>query len=316
MKISKILAGMSAMAIAATMAFSAGAETSLPIENGSDEAWAGGLGSLDGGNDYVDARTFTKDEGMHVKVDIAYSETWLGMIDEGVLQGDKIFVVCGPCFANGWDKFGKDGGVGITTDYPQVNNLPDGSEWSVDGENLVNADGKMPDIFVKGDGFIKITTPDITSFEFDLSADVVNTMIENATAEEGFDGLLFQVGGNFRITNVTVSQDNVKMASQYVAEDSSSAAGGDTTSSKADTPKADSKSDSKADSKTDSKADSKSGTSSKSGSTNTGNNTKTTSTAASSTASDNTNAGTGATAGIALAGIALAGAALVIAKRK
>lgn len=314
MKISKILAGMSAMAIAATMAFSVSAETSLPIADGSDEAWAGGLGSLDGGNnDYIDARTFTKDEGMHVKVDIAYSDTWLGMIDEGVLEGDKIFVVCGPCFANGWDKFGKDGGVGITTDYPQVNNLPDGSEWSVDGENLVNADGKMPDIFVKGDGFIKITTPDITSFEFDLSADVVNTMIENATAEDGFDGLLFQVGGNFRITNVTVSQDNVKMASQYVAEDSSSAAGGDTSSSKSDTSKADSKSDSKA----NSKADSKSSTSSKSGSTGTTGTTKTTSTAAaSSKASDNTNAGTGATAGVALAGIALAGAALVIAKRK
>ena len=59
--------------------------------------------------------------------------------------------------------------------------------------------------------------------------------------------------------------------------------------------------------------------SSKSGSANntsTKSNNAATSTATSSTASDNTNAGTGATAGIALAGIALAGAALVVAKKK
>jgi len=313
MKISKILAGMSAMAIAATMAISAGAETSIPIENGSEEAWAGGLGSLDGGNDYIDARTFTRDQDMHVKVDIAYSDTWLGMINEGIVEEEQIYVVCGPCFANGWDKFGKDGGVGITTDYPQVNNLPDGSEWTVDGEVLTNADGKHPDVFVKADGFVQIRNTDLTSFEFDLSADVVNTMIDNATAEDGFDGILFQVGGNFHITNVTVSQDGVKLASQYIAENGDSSAA-DTSS------KTDSKNDSNtsSSSKADSKTDSKSSSSSKTSTTNNGGTTTKTSSAAaaSSKASDDTNAGTGATAGLALAGITLAGAAIVVAKRK
>ena len=293
MKISKILAGMSAMAIAATMAISASAESSIAIEGGSSDAWAGGLGSIDGGNDYIDAKTFTKDEAMHVKVDFEYTPTFLDMISEGVLAEDKIYVVCAPVYANGWAKFGASGSEGMTTDYIEMNNLPDG--WTKDGDVIKDADGKMPEVFVKEDGFIQVTNTDITSIEFDLSADLVNTLIANATAdEESWDGLLFQVGGNFSITNVTVSQDGVKLASQNVAtEDSSSVA--DTSSSSA------------------------ASSSSKSGSTN-NNNTKSnaaTSTAASSsTASDDTNAGTGATAGIALAGIALAGAALVIAKKK
>ncbi|MDO4943883.1 MAG: NPXTG-anchored protein [Ruminococcus sp.] len=80
------------------------------------------------------------------------------------------------------------------------------------------------------------------------------------------------------------------------------------------------------DSKTDSNSSKADTSSSKSGSTSSkssgtsGSTSKSTSTAAtsstSSTASDNTNSATGATAGIALAGIALAGAALVVSKRK
>lgn len=85
--------------------------------------------------------------------------------------------------------------------------------------------------------------------------------------------------------------------------------GGDDTSSGTDS-KADSKADSKTDSKTDSKANSTAATtSSKAGTTGT------TTATSSSAASDNT-AATGATAGIALAGIALAGAAIVVSKRK
>ena len=307
MKISKILAGMSAMAIAATMAISASAESSIAIEGGSSDAWAGGLGSIDGGNDYIDAKTFTKDEAMHVKVDFEYTPTFLDMISEGVLAEDKIYVVCAPVYANGWAKFGASGSEGMTTDYIEMNNLPDG--WTKDGDVIKDADGKMPEVFVKEDGFIQVTNTDITSIEFDLSADLVNTLIANATAdEESWDGLLFQVGGNFSITNVTVSQDGVKLASQNVAtEDSSSVA--DTSSSSA----------ASSSSSTASSSSSAASSSSKSGSTN-NNNTKSnaaTSTAASSsTASDDTNAGTGATAGIALAGIALAGAALVVAKKK
>lgn len=85
--------------------------------------------------------------------------------------------------------------------------------------------------------------------------------------------------------------------------------GGDDTSSGTDS-KTDSTADSKSDSKTDSKANSTAATtSSKTGTTGT-------TTATSSNAASDKTAATGATAGIALAGIALAGAAIVVSKRK
>lgn len=85
--------------------------------------------------------------------------------------------------------------------------------------------------------------------------------------------------------------------------------GGDNTSSGTDS-KTDSTADSKSDSKTDSKANSTAATtSSKTGTTGT-------TTATSSNAASDKTAATGATAGIALAGIALAGAAIVVSKRK
>lgn len=109
----------------------------------------------------------------------------------------------------------------------------------------------------------------------------------------GADGnVLFEAGSN---------KDKKEVQKKPVAEESSS--GADSTPSGTDSKK----DDSKKDDKSSAAATSTAATSSKSG---------TTTTATSSAAASDNVAATGATAGLALAGVALAGAAIVISKRK
>lgn len=110
----------------------------------------------------------------------------------------------------------------------------------------------------------------------------------------GADGnVLFEAGSN---------KDKKEVQKKPVAEESSS--GTDSTASGTDSKK----DESKKDDKSSAAATSTAATSSKAGTT-------TTTATSSAAASDNT-AATGATAGLALAGVALAGAAIVISKRK
>ncbi len=196
-------------------------ETVIEIENGSTSPWAAafpGFTTVDGesSDDFIDARTFQRDKDMHIIVDFQLTDTLLGMIDEGVTDLHETQIVIGPARANGWSKFGQYP-EGIICDYPQHNLATDDSEWVKKGENLVSPDDENVwcPLFVKNDGFIKITDPSITQIEFTLPAAEINQLIDNySDPEKGFDGILFQMGGSCQITKVTIDQGNVFLASQ------------------------------------------------------------------------------------------------------
>ena len=294
MKISKIFAGMSALAIAATMAISASASTSIAITDGQTEDWASAFAKNGEGDDFIDAKSLTKDTALDVKVDFTWTES-------GTTNG---YVLLKPAYANGWNAFSKTEGYvsGLTLKTATTGTADETSHKYVD------ADGNEYDYVLQDDGFIVSSLPECNSFEFTLSADCVNALIENANKDEdAFDGIIFQISG-LQVTNVELSQDNVKLNSQMATGDDSSSAT-DTSSTGDSSSKADTSSSSSS-SAASSSSKSGSTTSTKAGSTSTA------AAATSSKASDNTNAATGATAGIALAGLALAGAAVVVAKRK
>lgn len=196
-------------------------ETVIEIENGTTSPWAAafqGFTTVEGesSDDFIDARTFERDRDLHVVVDFQLTETLMGMIDEGITDLHDTQIVIGPCHANGWNKFGETP-EGIICDYPQFNLATDDGEWVKKGENLVSPDDENTwcPVFVKNDGFIKITDPTVTQIEFTIPAAVVNEMIDNCSdPEKGFDGILFQMGGSCQVTKVTVDQGNVFLASQ------------------------------------------------------------------------------------------------------
>ena len=302
MRISKIIAGMSAMAIASVMAVSASANT-LTVANPSDKEWDGfakytnAEGKED--NDIVWGGSLTRDQALTVTVNFEWTE-------KGSTEKWCAFK---PGYADGWNPLFADAAPEGWTESS--------SDSDDDGRRL-NVDGNFVDYSWQNDGWLHVDNSEVSSVTFTVPVDIVNTIYDNATAEEGFDGIVFQVGNNgMKITSIDFDQD-VKWFSEVQAEQPADESKAD--ESKSDSSKDESKADSsKAD---ESKADSSKADSSKASTTTT---TKTTTTttgtssaaaATSSAASDNTNTATGATAGIALAGLALAGAVAVVSKRK
>ena len=164
--------------------------------------------------------------------------------------------------------------------------------------------------YVNGDGAANFDFVPVTGdWTFEYTGDDIKAAIEDNKAKlsENGDGT-YTVGFNIQVGHFTgievtgeITADNLYKGADNSGDSSSTAPTSSTTSSS---------SSSSSSSATSSSSKSGSTTSTKSGSTSTA------AAAASSKASDNTNAGTGATAGIALAGLALAGAAAVVAKRK
>lgn len=298
MKISKILAGMSAAAIVASMAMiPASAASTITIDNAPTDEWSNAFPKFTNAegkeaDDFVDGKTFTKDTELKMTVHFEWTE-------KGKTEG---YCAIKPAFANGWKPIYEaadlaKSGVAVKSTLTEVKNDDGSSTWQ-------DADGNAVTTAVQDDGFVQFFSADVTEFTYTVSSDVVNTIIENANAENGFDGVVFQVGNNgLKVTSIDFSQDGVKLASatQNETPADSSTAG---TESKKDESKKD---DSKKDDKSSAAATSTAATSSKSG---------TTTTATSSAAASDNVAATGATAGLALAGVALAGAAIVISKRK
>lgn len=294
MKISKILAGMSAAAIVASMAMiPASAATTITIDNAPTDEWSNAFPKFTNAegkeaDDFVDGKTFTKDTELKMTVHFEWTE-------KGKTEG---YCSIKPAFANGWKPIYEaadlaKSGVAVKSALTEVKNDDGSSTWQ-------DADGNVVTTAVQDDGFVQFFSTDVTELTYTLSSDVVNTIIENANAENGFDGVVFQVGNNgLKVTSIDFSQDGVKLASATQNETPADSSTSDTESKK---------DESKKDDKSSAAATSTAATSSKAGTTNTA----ATSSAA---ASDNT-AATGATAGLALAGVALAGAAIVISKRK
>lgn len=286
MKISKILAGISAMAMAAAMAISASAATTITISNPVTEDWKNPFPQFDPGDgkmtdDCIDAKSFTKDTALDVTINYEWAE-------KGTSQG---YVLVKPASqAESWESLYKLGYLNDTF----------AKEADTAGDiGYKTADGQTVGYAIKDDGFFVSNDPACNQIKFTITAEGVNKMIAAATASDtAYEGIIFQHTG-MKVNSIELSQDGVKLSSEMK--------GVSTDNNTTSTNSTDSKTT------TDSKASTNNG-----GSTSTNNSGSTTTNNGGSTTANKTDstANTGATAGLALAGIALAGAAFVVSKKK
>lgn len=289
MKISKILAGMSAAAIVASMAMipASAAGTKLNV---SDDLLKIARQTQD---DLFAVYFNGKDEDMPNKDAIADLGTVYGASFTIKVDNNDWNTIGGGGSINfnsksgGWNAKDWAGGSWVEDDKPKDTLCYTTEE---EGTYVLEYLGDAP-VFATTDGDAdNYAAVGINNWAADLKGiDVVGMKVLGADGN-----VLFEAGSN---------KDKKEVQKKPVAEESSSKT--DSTASGTDS-KTDSKKD---DSKTSSAAaTSTAATSSKAG---------TTSTAATSSAAASDNvAATGATAGLALAGVALAGAAIVISKRK
>ena len=289
MKISKILAGMSAAAIVASMAM-------IP-------ASAAGT-KLNVSDDLAKIGRQTQDD--------LFAVFFNGDESEGVVNKDAIAdlsTVYGASFTikvdnNDWNTIGGGGSINFNSTSGSWNAKDwAGGSWVEDdkpkdtlcyttdeeGTYVLEYLGDAP-VFAATDGDAdNYAAVGINNWAADLKGiDVVGMKVLGADGNA-----VFEAGSN---------KDKKEVQKKPVAEESSS--GTDSTASGTESKK----DESKKDDKSSAAATSTAATSSKAGTT-------TTTATSSAAASDNT-AATGATAGLALAGVALAGAAIVISKRK
>lgn len=286
MKISKILAGVSAMAMAAAMAISASAATTITISNPVTEDWKNPFPQFDPGDgkmtdDCIDAKSFTKDTALDVTINYEWAE-------KGTSQG---YVLVKPASqAESWESLYKLGYLNDTF----------AKETDTAGDiGYKTADGQTVGYAIKDDGFFVSNDPTCNQIKFTITAEGVNKMIAAATASDtAYEGIIFQHTG-MKVNSIELSQDGVKLSSEMK--------GVNTDNSTTSTNSTDSKTT------TDSKA-----STNNAGSTSTNNSGSTTTNNGGSTTANKTDstANTGVTAGLALAGIALAGAAFVVSKKK
>lgn len=288
MKISKILAGMSAAAIVASMAM-------IP-------ASAAGT-KLNVSDDLAKIGRQTQDD--------LFAVFFNGDESEGAVNKDAISdlgAVYGASFTikvdnNDWNTIGGGGSINFSSKSGGWNAKDwAGGSWIEDdkpkdtlcytteeeGTYVLEYLGDAP-VFATTDGDAdNYAAVGINNWAADLKGiDVVGMKVLGADGN-----VLFEAGSN---------KDKKEVQKKPVAEESSSKT--DSTASGTESKK----DDSKKDDKSSAAATSTAATSSKSG---------TTTTATSSAAASDNVAATGATAGLALAGVALAGAAIVISKRK
>lgn len=284
MKISKILAGMSAAAIVASMAMipASAAGTKLNV---SDDLLKIARQTQD---DLFAVYFNGKDEDMPNKDAIA---------DLGTVYGASFTIKVDN---NDWNTIGGGGSINFNSTSGDWNAKEwAGGSWVEDdkpkdalcytteeeGTYVLEYLGDAP-VFATTDGDAdNYAAVGINNWAADLKGiDVVGMKVLGADGN-----VLFEAGSN---------KDKKEVQKKPVAEESSS--GADSTPSGTDSKKDDSKKDDK---------------SSAAATSSTAAGTTTTTATSSAAASDNT-AATGATAGLALAGVALAGAAIVISKRK
>lgn len=288
MKISKILAGMSAAAIVASMAM-------IP-------ASAAGT-KLNVSDDLAKIGRQTQDD--------LFAVFFNGDESEGAVNKDAISdlgAVYGASFTikvdnNDWNTIGGGGSINFNSKSGGwIDKEWAGGSWVEDdkpkdtlcytteeeGTYVLEYLGDAP-VFATTDGDAdNYAAVGINNWAADLKGiDVVGIKVLGADGNA-----LFEAGSN---------KDKKEVQKKPVAEESSSKT--DSTASGTESKK----DDSKKDDKSSAAATSTAATSSKSG---------TTTTATSSAAASDNVAATGATAGLALAGVALAGAAIVISKRK
>lgn len=288
MKISKILAGMSAAAIVASMAMipASAAGTKLNV---SDDLLAIGRQSQDDsfsiffrgdeseGNvvkDGISDITAVYGASFTIKVD---NNDWNTIGGGGSINFNDT--------KNGWNAKDWAGGSWVEDDKPKDTLCYTTDE---EGTYVLEYKSETPLFDAVDDEEKGYAAVGINNWAADLKGiDVVGVKVLGADGNA-----IYEAGSN---------KDKKEVQKKPVAEESSSKT--DSTASGTESKK----DDSKKDDKSSAAATSTAATSSKSG---------TTTTATSSAAASDNVAATGATAGLALAGVALAGAAIVISKRK
>lgn len=288
MKISKILAGMSAAAIVASMAMIPASAAGTKLNVSDDLAKIGRQTQDD-----LFAVFFNGDES-----DGAVNKDAIS--DLGAVYGASFTIKVDN---NDWNTIGGGGSINFNSKSGGWNSKDwAGGSWVEDdkpkdtlcytteeeGTYVLEYLGDAP-VFATTDGDAdNYAAVGINNWAADLKGiDVVGMKVLGADGN-----VLFEAGSN---------KDKKEVQKKPVAEESSSKT--DSTASGTESKK----DESKKDDKSSAAATSTAATSSKSG---------TTTTATSSAAASDNVAATGATAGLALAGVALAGAAIVISKRK
>lgn len=289
MKISKILAGMSAAAIVASMAMIPASAAACEFSVSDDLAQ---IGKLSETKDLYAVYFNGKDEDKPNKDAIS---------DLSAVYGASFTIKVDN---NDWNTIGGGGSINFNSTSGSWNAKDwAGGSWVEDdkpkdtlcyttdeeGTYVLEYLGDAP-VFATTDGDAEnFAAVGINNWAGDLKGiEVVGMKVLGADGNA-----VFEAGSN---------KDKKEVQKKPVAEESSS--GADSTASGTESKK----DESKKDDKSSAAATSTAATSSKAGTT-------TTTATSSAAASDNT-AATGATAGLALAGVALAGAAIVISKRK
>ena len=289
MKISKILAGMSAAAIVASMAMIPASAAACEFSVSDDLAQ---IGKLSETKDLYAVYFNGKDEDKPNKDAIADLSAVYGASFTIKVDNNDWNTIGGGGSINfnsksgGWNAKDWAGGSWVEDDKPKDTLCYTTEE---EGTYVLEYLGDAP-VFATTDGDAdNYAAVGINNWAADLKGiDVVGMKVLGADGN-----VLFEAGSN---------KDKKEVQKKPVAEESSS--GADSTPSGTDSKK----DESKKDDKSSAAATSTAATSSKSGTT--------TTTATSSAAASDNVAATGATAGLALAGVALAGAAIVISKRK
>ncbi|MDO4943882.1 MAG: hypothetical protein Q4E74_01630, partial [Ruminococcus sp.] len=225
MKISKIFAGMSALAMAATMAMTASAATTISVDgpetnfNSAFPNYTNAEGEEVG--DFIDANSLTAGTALDVTVNFEWTS----------VGTDSGYILIAPCHAaSGWSSLFKEGNLENVASKDASTQDEETGKWT-------DPDGNVVDYVVQPDGFIVCGIQECNSISFTVSSAGVDSMIEAAKAENGYDGLVFNAYG-VKVTSVEVSQDNVKMNSEMQtggdeSSNTDTSSTGDTSSSKA-----------------------------------------------------------------------------------
>lgn len=320
MKISKILAGVSSMAIVAAMAIPAAAGNGAPI--GVPEGW-----TLDAKKTMASRFIIGNPEdgsmleNTQENWEKMFTATTVRVTIQGDYFGEEDWAADGSIVLNqnywGWSQVDWNLGAGC------YNMNDDGTIKEVNPEKNANVskvyvDGNKYTIEITGPGFCKANgiepeTNELIAFMktaqekdgWDLSADFLSLNVQcfNEDATKSWNILGFEfVDAN---GGVVLNEGEVAMGDVY---DPAAAIGGGSSNT-------DTSSDSTGDKTSDSTSGDKTSNTTPANSTTSGGKTSTTSSSSNKSGSDKT-ADTGAATGVALAGIALAGAAFVISKKK
>lgn len=289
MKISKILAGMSAAAIVASMAMIPASAAACEFSVSDDLAQ---IGKLSETKDLYAVYFNGKDEDKPNKDAIS---------DLSAVYGASFTIKVDN---NDWNTIGGGGSVNFNSTSGSWNAKDwAGGSWVEDDKPkdtlcyTTDEEGTYVLEYLGKDPVFAATDADAENF----AAIGINNWAGDLKGIEVVGMKVLGADGN-AIYEAGSNKDKKEVQKKPVAEESSSAA--DSTASGTESKK----DESKKDDKSSAAATSTAATSSKSGTT--------TTTATSSAAASDNVAATGATAGLALAGVALAGAAIVISKRK